>query len=431
MTTGNKQYTKYLRGRQDWTTYPTRVPVIQDPFGTLYFVCGKKWVGSDNPAYQKKIDEQLSATNGYQVEKSALVFAKRAKVKYIITNPSSDGAYTRNFESYGQGLIEPTWDDIGHVANNTNRANISLLKKLNKLQNSYGGLELLGEFRETLHMIKHPAEALATYLNQRAAKLVEQRTSHERRKKAIRGSKKLSDRKISKLLNKEARDFKKLVAATWLEIQFGVAPLLGTLSDMADTSLETFPQEGAVKILQSTSKSFVSIPTTLTNVSFGGATYTEYRIDEYEYTVTLKARVAYTGQYDGMGSLQLLKAKGGFTASQVVPTLWELAPLSVFFDYFANVGDVLTASMTETKDVKSVDRYITRRLLRTSTIVFNDYFTGGLDPLSTKPGKVITTFYKYNREKFTFVKPTLVFTTPADSVAKLLNLSAFIALVIP
>jgi hypothetical protein len=54
----------------------------------------------------------------------------------------------------------------------------------------------------------------------------------------------------------------------------------------------------------------------------------------------------------------------GFTPSEFVPTAWELMPWSFLVDYFTNIGDILTSSVTDTSSV----RWVNRSIIKTSTL---------------------------------------------------------------
>lgn len=422
MTTGNRTSNLALSGSR-YAVTNGGVSITQESFGVLNTTVGKSWVGGDNPMYQSLIDQTLSATNNYTLNVSKVLFARSAR---SLVQPATNNGYRWTYHStYGQGNNTVAWDVL-LVSKLTNAAMTRLYGKLYELQASYGGLELLAEFRSTIHMIKHPAEALAAYTNERASKLIAAKQEHLRKKDMILRSR-ANKRTIIRRLNREEKAFTRMLSASWLEFRFGAKPFIDTLAAMADVSLEVFPSEGAVKLLKVTEKSvFTTVRTQV--IGFGNQAYTEVFEEDWEYTVQLKARVRYAGQYDGMSQLELLKAKGGFELKQGIPLAWELAPLSVFIDYFVNVGDILQASMTETKDVKSVDRYITRKLIRRSRIDFNPVGWGPMVYPPTRQGLVVTYYKQYSREKWAMTIPSLTFTTPADSLIKSTNLLAFVNL---
>lgn len=424
MTTGNHTYAKTLNSYRSYVLASGQ-SFSPSVYGSLHFTCGRSWSGTNDSAYRLKIEQGKSATNAYTVNITKVLSAVDANARMLSQLPGNSGYQEYTHSTYGQDGPVTNWSST-IIANNTNACMSRLYQKLNKMENAVGGLEFLAEFRETVKMVKHPAEALATYLNRHASKLVEAQSKSKHRREAILRSKR-SKRSIIRQLNREQKDLSKTIAASWLELQFGVKPLLGVLSDAAAASLEVFPQKGAVKLITCRERTQNTV-VTRSVIALGNIEYIEEQTDLYEYTVTLKARVRYSGKYDGMSNLELLKEKSGFRLSQVVPTLWELTPLSVFTDYFVNVGDILSAAMTETKDVFSVDRYVNRQLLRRTKLIIvpKMYFT--IDPSTYREGLVVSTKKQYTREAYYMVIPTLKFTTPVDSFNKMLNLSAFVRL---
>lgn len=427
MTTGNKTGVSLLQGTAFVQMNNGSGTYTSPAGGSLVTTIGRSWVGVDDLEFQKKIALKQSATNMYTLNVVKNIYARSARSR-VIGSPGNSLQYKETIHTtYGEDTNTANWDAAA-VTNNTNAAMAKCYKKLDKMRNAYGGLEILGEFRSTLHMLKHPAESLANYANDRAERLIKQKIQSANRINNLKRSKKLSKRQRDKRINRELVDLNKVINSSVLELNFGALPLLGAIADAAQASLEVFPKEGAIKIITSTSKSTVK-SSRFNSAGFGfNVGYTQYIEEEYEYEVKIVVRVIYRGQYDGMDSLQLLAAKGGFDFSQVIPVLWELAPLSVFVDMFVNVGDTLTASMTETRNVVSVDRYVVRKLLRRRVIVLTKPSWGSIDITYHRDGSVVTYFKQYTREKWVMSIPPLAFTTPAGNIGQLTNLLAFVNL---
>lgn len=426
MTTGSNIYRVNLRGQYHRIDKRNNSSSIDWNFGTLSLDYGKSWVGSDNPLFSSLIERQLQATNPYSMKETKILYRLDAR------NTSDVEAYAQNYYSatelrhvtFGQGLQTPNWD-ASIITNNTNLATAKVYKKLARLQSDYGGFEFLAEFRKSLHMIKHPAESLAAYLNHKAERMVRDRKMHAEKLARIRRSR-ASRTSIAARIRREEGLFNKTVAKSWLELQFGAKPFIGSLEDIANSSVNAFPSQGAVKILSATSQEVVRIQSQQA-VTFGRTTYDQTVEDEYLYEVTIKARVKYAGQYDGMSSLELMASRGGFKVSQIVPTLWELTPLSVFADYFVTVGDTLSALATETKDVFSVDRYVTKRLLRRSIISIRPVPYSIARPYpETRDGTQVFLFKEYDRTPWSLTIPPVRFTNPIGNFSQMANLSAFL-----
>lgn len=421
MTTANHQVAVRLYGKSK-TIHSDGHMSSTDSYGNNLLYVGKRWVGDNDPAFALKISRLQSATNKYDMYQNKFIYTRDAR---MAVNGGPAGAKYSYLSTFGQGGLSASFSsDI--ISKLTNACMMSIYKKVAKEQQSIQGLPFLGEFRNTVHMIKHPAEALARYANQRAHRLIQAKLESAARSNRIR-RRKASKKSIIRALNREARDLRKTIAASYLELKFGAQPLIADLRSAAELAYASFPTNGSIKLFNST---FVDRVTTSRDVAtvFGGThTYVETIQEEYEYKVHIKARYAYRGQYDGMSYLELLKAKSGFTMNDVVPALWELAPLSVFVDQFVNVSSILTACCTETHDVVSVDRYVTRRLIRRNRIAFRKSSYGAFLYPPTREGLVVSLHKHYSREKWAMNIPSIAFTTPIGEL-KSLTLAAFLDL---
>lgn len=397
---------------------------------TLTTTVGKAQTGDDNPKYREVIADKGQATNNYEVLTTKQLLVKSARFDAdVLPAYHRYYGYTDIFIStLSHGINEGNFNEE-QIADNTDICMGKIFKKLAQDQLSFGGLELLAEFRDTLHMIKHPAEALASYLNTKASRMLDKRLKHNRKREWIKRQK-LSNKEKIRRLAREERLFNKTVASSWLELQFGAKPFVNSIIDIAQTSVDVFPSKGSTKLFTATHKSNLTEELVDLNRGSGFHKINETINNWHEYEVKIKARKTYSGEYDGMSTLQYLSRKGGFTLPQVAPLLWELTPLSVFADMFVNVGDVLQASVTETQQVTSVDIYATSKIIRRRQLeIFPLYdYTFNVKP-STREGTLITLFKKYKRKAGSLEIPSLRFSTPVDNLGQTLNLSAFLYLV--
>ncbi len=425
MTIGNKQSPRHF-----WGTYNDvylGVPSYNPAASYFGILEGKKWNGTDDPVFKKKIERLESATNAYQFDRSRLIYALPARQK-IIYSPVYSNTTLREAMSYGSVTDPLSWSSY-EIDYNTNLAVHKIFAKIRDLESPIAGLEFLGEFRETIKAIRNPAEALAAYANKHASKQLDRLTKRRSRRAILKSKYSSKPKLLEKRLIREDADWSRTLAASVLEFNFGAAPLVKTLQAAAQAAVQTFPHQGAVKILKSTFKSSVGRVGPRINTSVGSLSLYQQDADEYEYSVTIVCRVKYAGQYDGMSQLEQLAALSGLSWPKVLPVLWELAPLSVFVDYFANVGSVLEAATTSLANVVSVDRYVTRQLIRRTSLNFVPAVVSNAVIAQESSGGAVTHYYKrYTREAWALVIPTLVFTTPASSLKKLGNLASFLRL---
>jgi len=223
------------------------------------------------------------------------------------------------------------------LSNDDTKALTRFYEKLRKERSQMNGLQFLGELRESLHMITHPADAIWKGLEQYISLL-------GKRKKGVAPG--LTKRQ-------KASAWKGIIAGTWLEVSFGWKPLLMDTKDIAETVARlTIP---AVKHDRVTSynETVSSDSTPDQTVPIGNSTFLSgtrrSRITtttSVKYTCGIKMDVA--GPSTGLARIAEVS---GFTLENFIPTVWELTPYSFLVDYFLNVGDVLNAATTSTVGV--------------------------------------------------------------------------------
>lgn len=223
-------------------------------------------------------------------------------------------------------IINSTWDrqlvQIASVDSSlvSTCDNACRQKAYSQLSGSFKGLTVLGELRETIGMIKHPALGLRRGIDSYL------RAAEKLRKNASRSSDRV--RRLS--------DFRRAIADTWLEYSFGWKPLVGDIQDgltafngrLSAPAYEPF--KATYRMTKATPRSQIS------ETGNFGQTVKVFR------SVRTEAAISYQGT-----AKTTLAVKGGIPErfgllpEQFVPTAWELAPWSFLIDYFTNVGSVL------------------------------------------------------------------------------------------
>lgn len=192
-----------------------------------------------------------------------------------------------------------------------NEAKSKYIQKCIEAQTAFNGSQFLGELRESLAMIRNPAKALRSGLDDYLADA----------KRRRRGSPSQRRRYLSE---------------SWLEYQFGWKPLINDINS-ASKQLERYhslrPPYQRVEGIGSTSSG-----TDIESDVGSGA---------FAIPVMTRDRQVSTVKYYGLVNIDLAKGSYlgsqhlGFRWDQFVPTLWELIPYSFLVDYFTNIGDIL------------------------------------------------------------------------------------------
>lgn len=233
-----------------------------------------------------------------------------------------------------------------------NGASAKFYKALRKTAVQWSAPTFLGELRESLHMIRHPANALYGQ------------------------SRRYLDA-VSREMRRNPRYWPRALGGLWLEQSFGWAPLINDVKDA---------YEAYQRLTNSTSNSKIVIgsysdeadTSSTAPMSFGAVSATGLSGSHIRYRCTSAVRkescvVRYRAkvtnsvkatQWDNM-------ALFGFTPSEFVPTAWELLPWSFLIDYFANVGDILNAVVTDTKTVNFVNKTVRRLTEYKGTLAFD------------------------------------------------------------
>lgn len=202
------------------------------------------------------------------------------------------------------------------------------LKKLRATQTKFAGQVFLGELKEAMHMLRHPAEGLM---------------------KAIRET--YLD-KLKRIKKRDPKRWKKAISQTWLEGSFGWRPFISDLTDAAEAYNELL---NAKAERYENLRAYGSSEPVLKDSFFGtyapipGANTVFWK----SRRTTESAFCVIRGQARGLAdTTPMSKLKVfGLLPEEFVPTVWELLPWSFLVDYFTNVGDILENSVTHMSDL--------------------------------------------------------------------------------
>jgi len=310
--------------------------------------------GQSLPGWKRVIDSGGNATTPLSgVFDNIWSRQLSVKHKWVSTN---DGSF-RVQEARGDvtfAFISPSGDssmNFGTMIDSSkadNRARARFYKQLRAVQVQFSGPTFLGELRETLRMIKQPAQAIRDSCDRYYRSLKQWRG---RNRPPASGHGKWSWR----------QELEKVAGGLWLENSFGWQPLLHDIEDAVKAYERLTPPVADAKVISvgdtdgidsSSSYSAMGYGDSQSHLNIGTMSFYMYLdFAKSSCTVRYKGKVSLTTEATKWDNLALF----GFTPSEFVPTAWELLPWSFLIDYFTNVGDILSSSVTRTAPVNYVN----------------------------------------------------------------------------
>lgn len=291
--------------------------------------------GGDLRNYKDFIKKGANATNPYSGTRSKCnaspeVAYLRGDVKYVIHNPPFEPVFIDYwYQDTRRGWFLVGGPDASLNTPSTKAVNQSYTAFLNKataVQRQFMSGVFLGELRESLHMIRHPAQALRRGIDGYfdTLKKRRRRTSPKHKPRVLRD--------------------------TWLEYSFGWSPLINDIKN-ARNALENsaFAHEKSQRV---TGAGFDE-----NHVGLGPGTG-NYGM-RYTSEMTEKIRCLTYGAVRTSPDPTTRQLRNvGISLNDFVPTIWELIPYSFLVDYFSNIGDVLSAWSFRYSDVAWAGRSI-------------------------------------------------------------------------
>nr|UJQ85549.1 MAG: hypothetical protein 1 [Leviviridae sp.] len=355
-------------------------------------------VGSNDPQWRAKVEQGLNATGALSV--TGRDFKYSPGYATFKGNRSANASLTLTDTAAGINSFLHPKASVGStlLATAQNNAAIRIRQRIRDEQQTYSGMTFLGELREALHMIRHPAKDLRDSLDGLASKA-----------KAA----------------KKANRFADALASSWLEWSFGAVPLMADITAMAEAA-NKIVAEGRIKRLRA--GDYQESVTSYTDTS--GIPGTNFSVIQTRKDGE-SASARYVCGYKisptlGGGHLERLIEYGGFNPSDILPTAWELLPWSFLIDYFTTIGDVISAVSTSTEGVVW-SYYGTRREKFIDIKASGPFPTNPSYTCQTLVGSIapayVSSYFNTSRAAATLAIPSVRFELPGRNI-QFLNLAA-------
>lgn len=282
--------------------------------------------GSSVPSFRQKLRDGTDATSVYTVSaQKRSVVPGYCELQYKAFFFGQPKAVTVRVDGEFAPLVSPSGSSSAILSRLVNDSKLKFLLKCRQKQTFFEGMTFVGELKEALHSIRHPAQALKREITSYLTHLDKNK------------------RRIRKLPRKGRRRF---LRDSWLEAQFSWLPIISDARSAAEALSENMNkfrrQIEPVHYSAESEDGFGSLSENpFYSISGSGSTY-HYLVARSRY----KLQVALAGGVIvsvGRGNSGFDSTLWGFNPSNFVPTLWELLPWSWAIDYFSNVGDVLSA----------------------------------------------------------------------------------------
>lgn len=345
--------------------------------------------GSQNPKWRDQVRRGVNATTEYS--RSGVIVDKVEPLTYDFSATCSPGEVNKGSSRYsGEILQHPPFAAFGYATacnavSAQNQAIMSFISDAKAQYNSISGPVFLAELRQTLNMIRNPAQALRakvdTYLSY------------------------LSGRRATHRTKREAEDF---LAKSWLEYSFGWTPLIADTKAGAEALARLIHGDLRYSTARGFGRSECAGRPTINNVNVRNFTLgtEEVRVDTFE-TCIIKGGVSAKPTGPTLANAMHLF---GFTPEEFVPTIWELIPYSFLADYFLNIGDILEATFFDRSGITWTSKTTISEKTYSRTVahkkqasVWSGSSTGGSQKIRYK---------SMNRTKITPLVPTIEVSLP-------------------
>lgn len=328
--------------------------------------------------YQSRIRAGIQAGSPYTLEANRLEKVREGKCDFIVQDyfqhpmPSRwKTSYWQSFSGLGQN---PNLIPTSHLPTALAKADAAALKKTySKVRSEYqhmNALASIAEFGDVIRQFGAPFASIVDLTNRRLNRL-------ELAKRGLSGS--TSFRRIK---------YAEIVASTYLEYAFGLAPLIKDTKDAAE-ALARYEYELAGEAKFRARVRSRGLDTAVAHTDLYSSATLSPLIFRHVTKKTTECRVQYicglsTSFHANYGANNRLLRLLGFDPMNVIPAAWEAVPWSWLVDYFANVSDILDAAATTTTGINWINKTVTYRTVTNVMSRYDEAATAKFLPASRR-----------------------------------------------
>lgn len=358
--------------------------------------------GVSDPKWRQKIADGVDATTPLNAYTISCVFDPMV-IKTDLVNIyhiTDSRGWQKEMGLLSDDLhLRPPAKDSVLIASAQAQARTYAFKKLQQLQGFGNNQIFLGEIRETLDLLRHPLEK-SVNLVKSLPKSVTSKSS----KKVLKSS-----------------------ADSWLEFRFAILPLISDIGNIIDAfNGKQDPIFTKYRFYGKDQKQSITVgPNNLGYWPGDWVTQSLTVTETAETFIRLGIRVDRLNHIE-LASSRLLSTIDNL--SLVPETAWELLPWSFFIDYFVNVGDIISSSVTGTGLVSyTSESNVYSHEYQYKALEFNSAPSGGWGPIiPISPGNLFVKKRSVTRTGGTLAIPPLYFHLPGSNI-KYLNIAALAA----
>jgi len=308
--------------------------------------------GVSNPKWRTTIKNGGDATTPMTGTRS-----RRLKNERIIFACGYDPVPLQDPDYYIEnvtGTLEISNEVPDHISGTSldsadNRALSRAFAAVKQQQSHSQGIQFLGELGETLKQLKHPFAGIR--------KLVDQHFKNVQKRSVGRSK--------GPLLRPKQQTVVKAAGESWLEVAFGIKPLLSDVKAIAET-IARAQYDSRRSVVVGYGEDSKSLDTSIIDFCGNYTRVNTSRIDRTTISVRYKVGLDFSKSAD-FGSAERLQELSGFTPEDFIPSIYELIPWSFLLDYFSNVGDLVAAGCASQSTVSYAMRTERLQTLRVQT----------------------------------------------------------------